>query len=153
MKQPISFAASDSAELSQNKYQLKSVLGQTEWPCPVYLQLGDCPRVLDLDESFPEDQLLRGIESIEKSIHSAPNDIKSDMNRALITIGDRNSAMRKAVLAAAKRIGEVTIDHGQTPCKTPDVAQAVEKSWAHSEAKFGSPAAHERSMKSMRCRC
>jgi hypothetical protein len=34
-----------------------------------------------------------------------------------------------------------------------DVAQAVEKSWARSEAKFGSPAAHERSMKSMRRRC
>ena len=52
--------------------------------------------------------------------------------------------MRKAVLAAAKRIGEVTVDHGQTACKTPDVTQAVEKSWARSEAKFGSPAAHER---------
>ena len=110
-------------------------------------------RLSDLDESFPEDQLLRGIESIEKSIHSAPNDVKSDMNRTLITIGGRSSAMRKAVLAAAKRIGEVTVDHGQTACKTPDVTQAVEKSWARSEAKFGSPAAHERSMKSMRRRC
>ncbi|MCE2753398.1 MAG: DNA alkylation repair protein [Pirellula sp.] len=110
-------------------------------------------RLSDLDESFPEDQLLSGIESIEKSIHSAPNDVKSDMNRTLITIGGRSSATRKAVLAAAKRIGEVTVDHGQTACKTPDVAQAVEKSWARSEAKFGSPAAHERSMKSMRRRC
>ena len=88
-----------------------------------------------------------------QSTHSSPNDVKSDMNRALIKIGGRNSAMRKAVLAASKRIGEVTVDHGQTACKTPDVAQAVEKSWARSEAKFGSPAAHERSMKSMRRRC
>jgi hypothetical protein len=75
------------------------------------------------------------------------------MNRTLITIGGRSSAMRKAVLAAAKRIGEVTVDHGQTACKTPDIAQAIEKSWAHFGAKFGSPAAHERSMKSMRRRC
>ena len=110
-------------------------------------------RLSDLDESFPEDQLLRGVAMIEKSIHSAPNDVKSDMNRALITIGGRSYAMRKAVLAAAKRIGEVTVDHGDTACKTPDVAQAVEKSWARSAAKFGSPAAHERSMKSMRRRC
>lgn len=110
-------------------------------------------RLSDLDESFPEDQLLGGIEEIEKSIHSAPNDVKSDMNRALITIGGRSYAMRKAVLAAAKRIGEVTVDHGDTACKTPDVAQAVEKMWARSAAKFGSPAAHERSMKSMRRRC
>lgn len=110
-------------------------------------------RLSDLDESFPEDQLLCGVEVIEKSIHSAPNDVKSDMNRALITIGGRSSAMRKAVLAAAKRIGEVTVDHGDTACKTPDVAQTVQKMWARSEAKFGSPAAHERSMKSMRRRC
>ena len=110
-------------------------------------------RLSDLDQSFPEDQLLSGVEVIEKSIHSVPNDVKSDMNRTLITIGGRSSAMRKAVLAAAKRIGEVTVDHGDTACKTPDVAQTVQKMWARSEAKFGSPAAHERSMKSMRRRC
>jgi 3-methyladenine DNA glycosylase AlkD len=110
-------------------------------------------RLSDLDESFPEDELLRGVEVIEKSIHSAPNEVKSDMNRALITIGGRSSAMRKAVLAAAKRIGEVTLDHGDTACKTPDIAETVEKMWARSESKFGSPAAHERSMKSMRRRC
>jgi 3-methyladenine DNA glycosylase AlkD len=110
-------------------------------------------RLSDLDESFPEDKLLSAVEVIEKSIHSAPNEVKSDMNRTLITIGGRSSAMRKAVLAAAKRIGEVTVDHGQTACKTPDIAQAIEKSWARSGAKFGSPASHERSMKSMRRRC
>jgi 3-methyladenine DNA glycosylase AlkD len=110
-------------------------------------------RLSDLDESFPEDELLRGVEVIEKSMHSAPNEVKNDMNRALITIGGRSSALRKAVLAAAKRIGEVTVDHGDTACKTPDVAESVEKMWARSEAKFESPAAHERSMKSMRRRC
>lgn len=110
-------------------------------------------RLSDLDESFPEDQLLRGVEVIEKSIHSAPNEVKNHMNRALITIGGRSSALRKAVLRAAKRIGEVTVDHGDTACTTPDVAETVEKMWARSGAKFGSPAAHERSMKSMRRRC
>lgn len=110
-------------------------------------------RLSDLDETFPEDRLLCGVEVIENSIHSAPNDLKNDMNRALITIGCRSTAMRKAVLAAAKRIGEVTVDHGDTACKTPDVAQTVEKMWARCGAKFGSPAAHERSMKSMRRRC
>jgi 3-methyladenine DNA glycosylase AlkD len=110
-------------------------------------------RLSDLDESFPEDELLRGVELIERSIHSAPSEVKNDMNRALITIGGRSSSLRKAVLAAAKRIGEVSVDHGDTACKTPDAAESVEKMWARSEAKFGSPAAHERSMKSMRRRC
>ena len=110
-------------------------------------------RLSDLDESFPEDQLLRSVEVIEKSIHSAPNEVKNEMNRAMITIGGRSSTLRKAVLTAARRIGEVTVDHGDTACKTPDIAEAVEKMWARSGAKFGSPAAHERSMKSMRRRC
>lgn len=110
-------------------------------------------RLSDLDESFPEDQLVHGVQVIEESIHAAPNEVKHDMNRALITMGGRSSALRKAVLAAAKRIGEVTVDHGDTACKTPDVAETVAKMWARSEAKFGSPAAHERSMKSMRRRC
>jgi 3-methyladenine DNA glycosylase AlkD len=110
-------------------------------------------RLSDLDESFPEEELLRNIARIEKSIHSAANEVKSDMNRALITMGGRSAALRKAVLAAAKKIGEVTVDHGDTACKTPDVAATLEKMWARSGAKFGSPAAHERSMKSMRRRC
>jgi 3-methyladenine DNA glycosylase AlkD len=110
-------------------------------------------RLSDLDESFPEDQLLHSIDVIEKSIHSAPNEVKSEMNRALITLGGRSSELRKAALAAAKRIGKVAVDHGDTACKTPDVAETVEKMWARSGAKFGSPAAHERSRKSLRRRC
>ncbi|MBM4000600.1 MAG: hypothetical protein FJ297_13870 [Planctomycetes bacterium] len=47
----------------------------------------------------------------------------------------------------------MTVDHGATACKTPDVAETVETMWARFGAKFGSPAAHERSMKSMRRRC
>lgn len=84
-------------------------------------------RLSDLDESFPDDQLLGSVKVIEQSIHSAPNEVKNDMNQALITIGGRSSALRKAVLAAAKRIGEVTVDHGDTACKTPDAYQTVEK--------------------------
>ena len=110
-------------------------------------------RLSDLDESFPEDELLRRVGEIEKTIHSAPNGLRHDMNRALITIGGHGPATRKAVIAAARRIGTVTVDHGDTACKTPDAAETVEKMWARSGKKFPSPAAHERSMKSMRRRC
>ena len=110
-------------------------------------------RLSDLDESFPEDELLRRVDEIAKTIHSAPSELRHDMNRALITIGGRSPSTRKAVIAAAKRIGTVTVDHGDTACKTPDAVETVEKMWARSGKKFGSPAAHERSMKSMRRRC
>ena len=110
-------------------------------------------RLSDLDESFPEDELLRRVDEIAKTIHSAPSEVRHDMNRALITIGGRSPATRKAVIAAAKRIGTVTVDHGDTACKTPDAVETVEKMWTRSGKKFASPAAHERSMKSMRRRC
>ena len=62
-------------------------------------------RLSDLDESLAEDELLRRVEEVAKTIHAAPNDVRHDMNRALITIGGRSPATRKAVLAAAKRMG------------------------------------------------
>jgi 3-methyladenine DNA glycosylase AlkD len=110
-------------------------------------------RLADLDESFPESELLRRVAEIEQRIHSAPNEVRNDMNRALIAIGGHNPAMREAVIAAAKRIGTVAVDNGDTSCKTPDVVATVEKMWARSGTRFPSPAAHERSMKSMRRRC
>jgi hypothetical protein len=76
------------------------------------------------------------------------------MNSALIQIGCRSVALRKAALAAAKRIGKVEVDYGDTACETPDAAEKIEKAWAHSTSKgFTSPAEHERSRESMRTRC
>ena len=91
---------------------------------------------------------------IEKTLHQAPNGEREAMNGALIAIGCRDEAARKAALASAKRIGKVTVDHGDTDCRTPDAAAYIEKTWAHARAKkFESPAAQERSRESMRTRC
>jgi len=68
--------------------------------------------------------------------------------------GCRNAALRQAATAAAERIGEVEMDHGDTACKTPDAAAAIAKAWAHSLGKgFASPAAHERTREPLRLRC
>ena len=91
---------------------------------------------------------------IERTIHAAPNMEREAMNRTVIAIGCRNAALRKAALSAAKRIGPVDIDHGDTSCETPDAAGHIAKAWAHSTSKgFASPAAHERTRKSLRLRC
>jgi 3-methyladenine DNA glycosylase AlkD len=110
-------------------------------------------RTSDLDESFPRKELLRRVAEIEKTIHSAPNEVRREMNRALIAIGGHSPAMRKAVIAAARRIGTVRVDPGDTAGKTADAIETVEKMWARAGTRFPSPAAHERSMKSMRRRC
>jgi len=108
----------------------------------------------NLDETIPDTWFEERIARIEKTIHASPNDERGAMNTALITIGGRNAALRKLATAAAKRIGKVDVDHGDTDCKTPDAVSYIEKTWAHATAKdFASPAAQERARESMRTRC
>jgi len=91
---------------------------------------------------------------IERAIHTAPNAERDAMNRALIQLGGRNPALRRSAAAAARRIGKLEIDYGDTSCKTPDAASYLEKTWAHAAAKgFDSPAAQERAREPVRTRC
>ncbi len=106
------------------------------------------------DETLSRDWFGPPLLTIQKTIHQAPNYEREAMNGALISIGCRDAALRKAALAATKQIGTVTVDHGDTACKTPDAAASIEKAWAHAiEKGFESPAAQERNRESMRTRC
>lgn len=106
------------------------------------------------DEHVSEAWLRERLAEIEQTIHSAPNSQREAMNHALIMIGCCNPTLHALASAAAARIGKVTVDHGDTACKTADAASYIEKTWAHSTAKgYASPAAHERSRESMRLRC
>lgn len=94
------------------------------------------------------------VAQIERQIHTAPNLERDAMNRALIQLGGRSPELRRSAMAAARRIGKLEIDYGDTSCKTPDAAQYVEKMWAHAAAKgFESPAAQERAREPVRTRC
>ena len=53
------------------------------------------------------------------------------MNGALIAIGVRNPKLEALTVAAAKRIGTVEVDHGDTDCKTPDAVACIAKTKAH----------------------
>lgn len=107
-----------------------------------------------IDEGMDDAWFAKRLAEVEKTIHDAPNEHRYMMNQAVISIGCRNPAMRKAAEASAKRIGTVEVDYGDTDCHTPDAVGAIGKAWAHSKSKgFESPAAHERSRESMRIRC
>jgi 3-methyladenine DNA glycosylase AlkD len=108
----------------------------------------------NLDESTPDAWYLERIAHIEKNIHGVSNEEREAMNMALIAIGGRNAALRKAATAAAKKIGKVEVDYGDTACKTPDAVPYIDKMWAHAKSKkFESPAAQERAREPMRTRC
>ena len=106
------------------------------------------------DEATPDAWFAERLAEIERGLPAAPNWERETMNHAVIAIGGRSAALRKSALAAAKRIGKVEVDHGDTACKTPDAVSYIEKMWAHAAAKgFDSPTAQERTRKSPRIRC
>ena len=83
------------------------------------------------DNGLPDKYFVDYLDRIESTIHSSPNWARYAMNNALINIGTRNAALEKKAIAAAKRIGKVEVDHGETGCKTPDAAPYIKKTVAH----------------------
>lgn len=107
-----------------------------------------------VDETMSDSWFADRLVEIEKTVDSAPNAQRYAMNSALIAIGCRNAALRRLATAAARRIGTVDVDHGDTDCKTPVALDSIAKAWTRSESKgFASPAAQERARESMRTRC
>ena len=72
---------------------------------------------------------------IEVEIRDRPNRVRHEMNGAMIVMALRDADLHRDVLAASARIGPVEVDHGQTGCKTPDVAPYVERTLAHRAAR------------------
>jgi 3-methyladenine DNA glycosylase AlkD len=106
------------------------------------------------DPNVPDAWLLDRLAEIERSVHAAPNSHRDPMVGALVAIGGRGPALRKAATAAATRIGKVEVDHGDTSCKSPDALEYLEKNWARAKEKgYASPAEQERDRGVPRLRC
>lgn len=67
------------------------------------------------------------VPAIEREIGAARDRVREAMNSALIAFGGRGGELAGLALPAAKRIGRVEIDHGDTGCKTPDAVEYIEK--------------------------
>lgn len=148
-----SYVAMLAAESAHGDVKVREWLGSSK---PTLRALGwrlvGC--LANLDEERSDEWFGERVADIERSIHEVSNAEREAMNTALITIGGRNAALRRVATTAAKRIGKVEVDHGDTECKTPDAVPYLEKMWAHATSKkFPSPAAQERARESMRTRC
>ena len=64
---------------------------------------------------------------VVKNIHSAPNRVRSAMNKFIISTGSYVSALTAKAIQVANKIGAVTIDVGDTACKVPDAAEYINK--------------------------
>jgi len=97
----------------------RDFIGQTGWD----LVGLEAMRPSEVPDSFFAEIL--GV--IERDIHKAANRTRYAMNGALIGIGLRNARLKKLAIAAARRIGKVEVDHGETGCRTPDAVPYIEK--------------------------
>ena len=97
----------------------KEFIGQVGYNLLAYLAMND--------EDLPNSYLEGHLRTIEAEIHGSANRIRHAMNQALIAVGLRNQILQRCAMAAARRIGKVEVDHGDTSCKTPDAVAYIKK--------------------------
>lgn len=83
------------------------------WSCYCWL-LGSRP-----DEEFDKSKLLSMLNDVAANIHNMPNRTRYAMNNFVITVGMSYTPLHQEAMAAAEKIGSVTVDVGTTSCKTP----------------------------------
>jgi 3-methyladenine DNA glycosylase AlkD len=110
--------------------------GQAGWNLVAILAMAD--------DLLSDDECLKLLGVIERTIHTRLNRVRHAMNGALIAIGLRNTKLRKAAIESAKRIGQVDVDHGETDCKTPDAAEYIKKASEHYRARAAKKGARAR---------
>ena len=91
-------------------------------------------QAMDSRPSLPDSHFSERLAYVEKNIQEAANRVRHSMNGALIAIGSRSPQMRRLAEEAARRIGKVNVDHGQTSCKTPEAIPYLARIWSRKAA-------------------
>lgn len=79
------------------------------------------------DEELDLAELKRLLARIEKTIHSAPNRVRYMMNGFVIAVGSYVAPLTELAIQTAKKIGQVTVDMGDTACQVPSAAVYIDK--------------------------
>ena len=67
------------------------------------------------------------LNTVVKSITTAPNRVRYTMNGFVIAVGSYVKPLLKQAKAAARQVGAVTVDVGDTACKVPLATAYIEK--------------------------
>jgi 3-methyladenine DNA glycosylase AlkD len=71
--------------------------------------------------------LKRLLARVEKTIHDAPNHVRYSMNSFVIAVGCYVQSLTDLAMKTAKKIGEVSVDMGNTACKVPFAPEYIQK--------------------------
>jgi 3-methyladenine DNA glycosylase AlkD len=95
------------------------------------------------DEELDFDALQKLLDRVRKTIHLQPNRVRAAMNNFVIACGGYLRPLTAQAQAAAKEIGVVEVDMGDTSCKTPFAPEYIKK--MHARGMLGK--------KKKTCRC
>lgn len=79
------------------------------------------------DEQLDKKEIKSLLEKIEKEIHQAQNRVKQTMNSFVISAGGYVPELTDFAITTGNRIGAVTVDMGDTACKTPFSPDYIDK--------------------------
>ena len=79
------------------------------------------------DKDLDLDQIKQLLNRAAKTIHDQPNDVRYVINSFVIAVGSYIKSLTDSALAAAKKIGQVEVNMGNTACKVPDAVQYIQK--------------------------
>lgn len=86
-----------------------------------------CLVALKDDAELDLAELKRLLQRVQKTIHAAPNSLRSCMNSFVIAVGSYVKELTPAAIEAARKIGEVTVDFGNTACKVRGAEEYIGK--------------------------
>lgn len=79
------------------------------------------------DEELDLKEIKALLDRVVKEIDAAPNRVKYTMNGFVIAVGSYVKPLLKDAKAAAKKLGKVSVDMGDTACKVPPATEYIEK--------------------------
>jgi 3-methyladenine DNA glycosylase AlkD len=79
------------------------------------------------DSELDMSELKRLLERVRKSIHQAPNDVRSSMNGFVIAVGSYVKSLTDTAIQIGEKIGPVTADMGNTSCQVPFAPDNIRK--------------------------
>jgi 3-methyladenine DNA glycosylase AlkD len=79
----------------------------------------------DTDLNIPAYKEL--LQRVTETIHTADNRVRSRMNSFVITVGSYIAELTDEAIAAAKKMGKVTVNMDGTACKVPDAIEYINK--------------------------
>jgi len=67
------------------------------------------------------------LKRVQETIHQQPDFVRSAMNGFMIAVGTYVQALSDLAVQAAAKVGQVSVDMGDTACKVPSAAEYIQK--------------------------